>query len=208
MSQESPTTIVLASRSPRRLELATAEGWQVTVMAPPEEVEAGAAPRAADESLAAYVRRLARAKAEAIVGRALPQRGIVLACDTLAEVEGRPLGKPADRNDARRMLLELSGRRHRVVSGVCLWPRPYGEPLFGDAESILEMGNLTPEFLDWYLDSGMWIGKAGACGFQDARLPLHLIEGSPSNVVGLPLELVRSLLAELGERSPPPGRSV
>jgi septum formation protein len=67
----------------------------------------------------------------------------------------------------------------------------------GAAESLLEMGPLDDGFLDWYLDSGMWVGKAGACGFQDERLPLRLVEGSPSNVVGLPLELIRELLATL-----------
>jgi septum formation protein len=113
----------------------------------------------------------------------------------IVEVDGQILGKPTDRDDARRMLLDLSGRRHRVVSGVCLWPQPDGQPLFGDAESLLEMGELSNEFLDWYLDSGMWAGKAGACGFQDERLPLRLVAGSPSNVVGLPLELVREMLA-------------
>jgi septum formation protein len=195
MSQESPRRIVLASRSPRRLELATAEGWQVTVMAPPEEAETAAPPRGEAESLADYVCRLALAKASAIAD-AVPA-GLILACDTLAEVDDRILGKPADRDDASRMLRELSGRGHRVVSGVCLWEHPDRRPLFGAAESLLEMGPLDDGFLDWYLDSGMWVGKAGACGFQDERLPLRLVEGSPSNVVGLPLELIRELLATL-----------
>jgi len=197
MSQESPRSIVLASRSPRRLQLATAEGWEVRVIVPPEEAESEAAPRGPDESLAHFVRRLALAKAQAVAadGPAAPLEGTILACDTVAEVDGQILGKPADRADARRMLLDLSGCRHRVVSGVCLWRQPGGEPLLGDAESLLEMGELTDEFLDWYLDSGMWAGKAGACGFQDERLPLRLVAGSPSNVVGLPLELVREMLA-------------
>lgn len=203
---------MLASRSPRRLELAAAEGWRVTVVVPPEEAESRAPPRGSAESLAAYVRRLALAKAEAVIdGLPATTGGCVLACDTLAEVEGRLLGKPADRADARRMLEELSGRTHRVVSGVCLWPRPHGAPLFGDAESVLEMGRLTDDFLDWYLDSGMWEGKAGACGFQDERLPLRLVQGSASNVVGLPLELVREMLARLDaavETRPGPGAAL
>jgi septum formation protein len=198
MSQESPRSIVLASRSPRRLQLATAEGWRVQVILPPEEAEAEAAPRGPAESLADYVRRLAVAKAHAVAsGSDAPRAATILACDTVAEVDGRILGKPVDREDARRMLLELSGRRHRVVSGVCLWPWPDGELLQGDAESLLEMAELTDDFLDWYLDSGMWAGKAGACGFQDERLPLTLVSGSPSNVVGLPLELVRAMLTRL-----------
>jgi septum formation protein len=204
MSQESPRSIVLASRSPRRLQLATAEGWRVRVIVPPEEAESEAAPRGPDESLAQYVCRLAMAKARAVANGGLesPLEGTILACDTVAEVDGQILGKPADRADARRMLLDLSGCRHRVVSGVCLWRQPDGEPLQGDAESQLEMGELSDEFLDWYLDSGMWAGKAGACGFQDERLPLRLVAGSPSNVVGLPLELVREMLARMDEEKP------
>ncbi len=186
---------MLASRSPRRLQLATAEGWNVKVFPAPEEAESEAPPRAPNESLGDYVRRLAIAKARAVA--AMGATGTILACDTLSEVDDEPLGKPADRNDARRMLQKLSGRRHRAVSGVCLWHHPGQAPLTRDAESILEMGPLTDDFLEWYLESGMWQGKAGACGYQDERLPLRLVSGSPSNVVGLPLELVREMLADL-----------
>ena len=186
---------MLASRSPRRLELARREGWQVTVVEPPEAAEADAAPRGPAESLAAYVRRLAAAKAHAVAAGGIT--GTILACDTLSEVDGCVLGKPADREDARRMLLALSGREHRVVTGVCLWRRPGGEPIAAHCESLLAMDPLETDFLDWYLDSGLWQGKAGACGYQDERLPLRLVAGSESNVVGLPLELVRELLLAL-----------
>lgn len=193
MVSASRRRIVLASRSPRRLELATAAGWDVEVILPPEEAEGAAPPRGPSESLDAYVLRLARAKAEAVA--ALGAIGTILACDTLSEVDGVALGKPADEADARRMLTTLSGRAHRVVTGVCLWRRPEAAtPVLATAESTLAMDPLSEEFLDWYLASGMWRGKAGACGFQDERLPLRLIAGSPSNVVGLPLELVNDML--------------
>jgi septum formation protein len=195
MKQESRRPIVLASRSPRRLELAREAGWNVTVVEPPEAAEADEPARGRDEPLDRYVLRLARAKAVAVA--AAGTIGTILACDTLSEVDGVALGKPTDRADARRMLTMLSGRRHRVLSGVCLWQRPKLEPLETAVESLLEMGPLTEELLDWYLDSGLWSGKAGACGFQDARLPLRLVSGSPSNVVGLPLEAVQAMLREL-----------
>jgi septum formation protein len=202
MMQGLPHRIILASRSPRRLAMATEAGWDVTVAPPPEAAEAAAAPRGDGESLEHYVQRLAVAKAEAVVstGRA----GTILACDTLSEVDGEALGKAADEPEARRMLKRLSGRTHRVVTGVCLWRRfaseagiATGLPVTASAESILAMGDLSAEFLDWYLASGLWRGKAGACGFQDERLPLRLVSGSPSNVVGLPLELISELLAQL-----------
>ena len=195
MNAPSPRSIVLASRSPRRLELATREGWRVRVVAPPEAAEAEAAARGPEESLAAYVCRLARSKAEAVAE--IVASGTILACDTLSEVDGQILGKPADRAHAERMLRSLSGRVHRVVTGVCLWQQPERPPLEAHAESILEMGTLDDEFLAWYLDSGLWQGKAGACGYQDERLPLRVLSGSESNVVGLPLELVRELLETL-----------
>mgnify|MGYP006273072525 CR=1 FL=1 len=185
---------MLASRSPRRLELARREGWRVRVVEPPEAAEAEAAPRGPTEPLEAYVRRLAAAKAAAVAATGVG--GTILACDTLSEVDGATLGKPADRADARRMLLALSGRRHRVVTGVCLWAAP-AAPVLADCESLLAMDPLSEEFVAWYLDSGLWRGKAGACGYQDERLPLRLVAGSESNVVGLPLELVRRMLADL-----------
>lgn len=187
--------IVLASRSPRRRELAQKAGWDVVLAPPPDTVEAGAAPRAPEESLEAYVLRLARAKAEAVAEGGIA--GTILACDTLSEVDGIELGQPVDREDARRMLLRLSGRRHRVVTGVCLRTSPGGSSLEATDESELEMGHLDAHFLEWYLDAGLWRGKAGACGFQDERLPLHLVSGSASNVVGLPLELIGRMLEQV-----------
>ncbi len=194
---------MLASGSPRRRALASAEGWAVEVVPPPEAAEAEAEARGGDESLEAYVLRLARAKGQAVADMGI--EGTILACDTLSEVDGIALGKPTDRDDARRMLLKLSGRTHRVLTGVWLCSRPAGQGGGGPAhktleaveESLLEMGPLPAELLDWYLDSGMWEGKAGACGFQDERLPLRLVAGSGSNVVGLPLERVRALLSEI-----------
>jgi septum formation protein len=199
MPQASPRRIVLASGSPRRAELARAEGWDFVVVPPPEAAETEASPRGPAESLEAFVTRLARAKAEAVI--ALGAQGLVLACDTLSEVEDLPLGKPRDRDDAQRMLRALSGRRHRVVSGVCLWPIDAAgqcrEPMTAHAESELFMPPLSEAFIAGYLDTGLWEGKAGACGFQDGHVPLELVAGSPSNVVGLPLELVRELLSRL-----------
>jgi len=207
MAQALRRQIVLASGSPRRRDLALAEGWDVLVVPPPEAVEAEAAPQAADETLEAYVLRLARAKGQAVAAMGI--EGPILACDTLSEVDGAALGKPIDRNDARRMLTQLSGRVHRVLTGVWLGCLPAGgltsvgllSPLEAVEESLLEMGPLEGALLDWYLDSGMWQGKAGACGFQDEHLPLRLVTGSSSNVVGLPLERVRTMLAAFDSRT-------
>jgi len=183
--------------------LALAEGWDVLVVPPPETIEAEAAPQAAGESLESYVLRLARAKGQAVADMGI--EGTILACDTLSEVDGAVLGKPVDRDDAKRMLSQLSGRGHRVLTGVWLGSRlgtarnqaALSASLEAVEESLLEMGPLEGPLLNWYLESGMWEGKAGACGFQDERLPLRLVTGSSSNVVGLPLERIRTMLAAL-----------
>lgn len=185
---------MLASRSPRRRELAIGAGWDVLLSPPADDAEASAPPRQPDEALEAYVVRLARAKAAAVATAGAV--GTILACDTLSEVDGSALGQPKDVDDARRMLQSLSGRTHRVVTGVCLWERPTLAPLEATAESWLAMDRLDEGFLRWYLESGLWRGKAGACGFQDERLPLRLVTGSASNVVGLPLELIGELLEQ------------
>ena len=189
---------MLASRSPQRLALAQKEGWHVTVAAPPEAAETDQTPQKNDESLEAYVLRLAHAKAIAVAATGIT--GTLVACDTLSQVGDIALGKPANRNEARIMLEMLSGKRHRVLSGVCVWQRPQLEPLLGFAESVLEMGQLSASHINWYLESGLWQGKSGACGFQDERIPLTLVSGSPSNVIGLPLEKVRSMLAMVDEK--------
>jgi septum formation protein len=205
MEPASRRSIVLASRSPRRLELALAEGWNVTVVVPEESVESSQPPRGAGEPLEGYVIRLASAKARAVAEAGA--HGVIVACDTLGEVDGKALGKPADREEARQMLQQLSGRRHRVLTGTCVLRAPGGMPDFAVTESLLEMGALSEEFLAWYLDSGLWQGKAGACGLQDERLPLSVVSGSASNVVGLPLETLREMLAAADPRpaTPIPG---
>lgn len=199
MSQSSPPRVILASGSPRRREIAASEGWALEVIAPAEEVEALQAPRGGDETLDMFVMRLARAKGRSVLPVAPP--GIVLACDTLSEVDGLPLGKPADEADARRMLQLLSGRHHRVVTGTWLFRHPGGPEVQAATESQLFMQPLSQGFLESYLASGLWRGKAGACGFQDGAIPLQLVSGSASNVVGLPQETVRAGICELLSRS-------
>lgn len=197
METASPLEIVLASQSPRRRELAEQAGWAVTVLPPPETAESEAAPRAVDEPLEAWVARLAQAKAAAVVSQ-LPatRQAIVLACDTIGVIGTEPLGKPEHRAAAADMLQKLSGRLHRVLTGSCLWPVGKA-PYLAVTESLLEMQPLSPAFLETYLESGLWKGKAGACGFQDGVIPLTLRAGSSSNVIGLPLETIRRQLADI-----------
>ncbi len=187
-----PLRLILASQSPRRRELLRRAGYRFDVM-PPVDVDESARPGEAPEELVA---RLARRKAADVARRI--DRGVVLGCDTVVECEGRMLGKPRDREHARDILLALSGREHRVLSGLCLWPVPGGHPDVRVAQTLLRMDRLTPEQLAEYLAGGQWAGKAGAFGYQDRLGWVHVVEGSPSNVVGLPMELLAEMLHDAG----------
>ena len=122
---------------------------------------------------------------------------LVLGCDTVAECDGQILGKPEDAAHARRMLQSLSGREHRVFSGLCLWPAPDGEPRVRVAITILRMDPLSDRQLDDYLAGNQWEGKAGAFGYQDRLGWVHIVDGSATNVVGLPMELLAEMLGEM-----------
>jgi len=183
--------LVLASRSPRRRELLAAAGYQFEVCPPTETEESGPA---AGESPAQLVARLAAEKAADVASRI--ERGLVLGCDTVVECRGLILGKPSGADDARRMLETLRGREHRVVSGLCLRKQPGGRADVGVDVSTLRMDPLSDAEIDDYLSSGAWLGKAGAFGYQDRLGWVHIVRGSESNVVGLPLELLADMLED------------
>jgi septum formation protein len=198
--------LILASRSPRRRELLAAAGYDFEVFPPSDDAESGTFD---NETPGELVARLARQKAADVARRvaelwcrrpACPSSRdgcttkLVLGCDTVAECAGQILGKPLDREDAKAMLTLLSGQEHRVLSGLCLWPLPNGEPAVRVAVTTLRMDPLSPELLDAYLAGDQWQGKAGAFGYQDGIDWVHVIEGSESNVVGLPMELLAEML--------------
>jgi len=184
--------LVLASRSPRRRELLARAGYPFEVHPPSEMAEAE---WPGGETPAQLVARLARQKAADVARRI--ERGLILGCDTVAECDGRILGKPANEPDARRMLETLRGREHRVLSGLCLWEQPAGRADVRIDVTTLRMDRLSDDQIDEYLGAGAWKGKAGAFGYQDRLGWVHVIEGSESNVVGLPLELLAQMIAEL-----------
>lgn len=188
MTNQKPQ-LILASRSPRRRELLAAAGYEFEVVVPSEAAECGLC---SGESPARLVARLARQKAADVAHRI--QRGLVLGCDTVVECQGQILGKPDDPQHARAMIEVLRGRKHHVFSGLCLWPVPGDKPLVDVAVTTLCMDELTEEQLDQYIAGGQWADKAGAFGYQDGLDWVRVVEGSESNVVGLPLELLAGML--------------
>jgi septum formation protein len=189
------TRLILASASPRRRELLAEAGYQFTVETPSPAAECGVCSRETPPELVA---RLSYQKAEDVARRV--NEGLVLACDTVAECMGQILGKPANLEHARQMLELLRGREHHVYSGVCLWRRPADTHLVEVAVTRLRMDAVSDAELEDYLQSGLWEGKAGAFGYQDRLGWLHIEEGSESNVVGLPMEVVGEMISAFEAR--------
>ena len=182
-------SLILASGSPRRAQLLTAAGYDFTVMVAGEDAECGMCSR---ETAPEMVARYAYRKAADVVSRI--DTGFVLAADTVASCVGQILGKPRDQEHAEEILRLLSGRRHDVYTGVCLWSAQQNRCLVDVVRTELEMLPLTEDMLEEYLDSMKWEGKAGAFGYQDGHDWLHVRSGSESNVVGLPMERLAELL--------------
>ncbi|MGD9723421.1 MAG: nucleoside triphosphate pyrophosphatase [Pirellulales bacterium] len=186
--------LILASGSPQRQRLLEQAGYSHRVVLPSPHAECGVCSRETPPELVA---RLAYQKAADVFGQlavAAPTAEILVACDTVAECAGHILGKPAGRDHARTMLELLRGRVHHVYSGLCVWPL-LGTPHVQVARTTLRMDTLSDAQIAEYLQSGLWEGKAGAFGYQDRAGWLHIEEGSESNVIGLPLELLGAMLA-------------
>ncbi len=184
--------LVLASASPRRLELLRQIGIEPDQIVPAEIDES----TRKNELPVAYARRMAREKAAAV--QPLVVGAFVLAADTVVAVGRRILPKPADEAEARHCLSLLSGRRHRVLGAVFLL-LPDGRQ--GERLVTTRVGfkRLSRDEIEAYIASGEWRGKAGGYAIQGlAAAFIPWIEGSYPNVVGLPLAEVRSLLSGLG----------
>ena len=177
---------VLASASPRRRELLSLAGFAFDV-----DVADVDERRRENEPPAAYAARVAIAKAEAVAARR-PGR-VVLAADTIVLVDDLMMGKPTDAEDARRMLTTLSGRSHEVLTAVAM-------AADGRIETRVERTTvwfrlLAPDEIDDYVASGEPMDKAGAYAIQGrASRFIPRIDGSYTNVVGLPIEIVDTLL--------------
>jgi septum formation protein len=188
--------LILASASPRRAELLNAAAIDFDIM--PADVDESVHD---GESAEVYAARVAEAKARAVLeGR--PDRP-VLAADTVVVVDGRILGKPADAADAARMLRLLAGRQHDVLTAVTVGGGALPAPVTRVEWTRVEFAPLTDAEIAWYVASGEPMDKAGAYAIQGrASRFVERIDGSYSNVVGLPVALVYRLLPLL-ESAPP-----
>ena len=180
--------LVLASASPRRRELLAQAGFSFTVR--PAHIPEDPFP---NEDPIAYVTRLAREKAEAVFRELDDPTAIVLGADTTVTVDKTILGKPADAADAALMLRMLSGRSHRVITGIALVTADSVE--VAAEVTAVRFRSLSDEEISAYIATGEPMDKAGAYAIQGrAARWIPRIEGCYFNVVGLPLALVSCLL--------------
>lgn len=186
------TPIILASASPRRQEILTNAGiaFEVRPANIPEIPHAG-------ESPVTFAERMAREKARA-VSAAIPGR-IVLAADTVVALEDEILGKPANTEDAARMLRLISGRTHAVTTGVCVIA--VGLEDVRSETTTVEFGRMTEAEIREYVSTGEPMDKAGAYAIQGgASRWVTRVDGDYNNVVGLPVELVLRMLKQRRDR--------
>jgi septum formation protein len=189
--------VILASSSPRRRTLLATLGLAFEVV--PSGIDESLLPNLAPAELAA---RLALAKARDVAGRAGP--GVVLGADTLVVLDGRPLGKPASRVDARAMLAALAGRTHEVVTAVAVIGLE-GSAQVETVVSQVVMRAYSPDEIEAYVATGESDDKAGGYAVQgDGGHLVAQVEGCYTNVVGLPIGAVTRLLQKAGVTVPRP----
>jgi septum formation protein len=184
--------LVLASRSPRRLDLLRQAGIEPVAL---DAADVDERPKR-NEPATALARRLALAKLAAVATR--HPGCFVLAADTVVAVGRRLLGKPENENEAREHLGLISGRRHRVVTAVAV-QAPDGRIRLRVATTVVAFKRLQPDEIDALIVSGEWHGKAGSYAIQGlAEAFVKRIDGPYSNVVGLPLQATLAQLRGLG----------
>ncbi len=190
MTYNSPN-LILASQSPRRIELLKAEGYSFEVK--PASIEETLDPRLNPQKNALGI---ARKKAQKI--HEIYPDHFVLGADTIVVLEGNIIGKPIDSNDASKILNLLKGKEHEVMTAVSLID-PKGN-LWEDVEvSKVKIKPLTQETIDTYIKSGESLDKAGAYAIQGKGAKLvDSWSGSYSNIVGLPIEIVKKMLQNHG----------
>ena len=181
--------IVLASQSPRRQELLRQAGYDLVIKPANFDEKSGTAKQAAEVVLfnaCGKCREIA-----ALCGDADP----VLGADTIVVIDDVILGKPKDAADAKRMLMELSGRKHQVMTGIAVAYN--GKFVSKVAVTDVYFSELTEQEIKDYVATGKPLDKAGAYGIQDGHV-VHHIEGNYDNVMGLDMAMVHALLQEVG----------
>ena len=188
-----PVSIILASASPRRKQLLGEAGYEFTVVLPEIEESAFAAD-AADPC--EYAKSLALAKAKSVAEK-LPDC-LVIGADTVVDFEGEIIGKPAGDKEAEQITRKLFSKPHKVITAVAVVRLSDGTELVESDTTVVYPRRMSDEQIAAHITSGSWRGKAGAYAIQEGGDEfIERIEGSLTNVMGLPMELLQRMLARI-----------
>lgn len=189
--------LYLASNSLGRHELMKLQGYTFEVRPSniPEPTEARLG------NIEHYVAELAWLKAQAVA--ATVDDGIIIAADTVGWQHGKVVGKPDDADHARRIIRALSGTTHELWTGVCVWVRPEGWQITWQELSRVQMKSLTDGEIETYIATRKWEGCSGAYAIEFPHDPIMtVVEGSVSNVIGLPMESLGAALRRISNFVP------
>ncbi|WP_320780361.1 nucleoside triphosphate pyrophosphatase [Streptomyces sp. CRN 30] len=191
---DQPRRLVLASQSPARLGLLRQAGLAPEVIVSGVDEDAVTAPTPAELALA-----LAEAKASVVAARPETAGALVVGCDSVLDLDGRALGKPADAEEATARWKAMRGRSGTLQTGHCVWDTATGRHVSATASTVVRFGEPSDAEIAAYVASGEPLHVAGAFTLDGRSAPfIDSIEGDHGNVIGLSLPLLRRLLADLG----------
>jgi len=200
MSKQYPVSIILASASPRRKQLLAEAGYKFTVVRP--EIDESAFPVEGIEACE-YAERLALAKAKDVAEK-YPD-SLVIGADTVVDFQGQIIGKPADAKEAEQITKKLFSRPHKVITGIAIVRLSNGIELSESDTTTIYPKRLTSEQIDEHIKSETWRDKAGAYAIKENGDEfIERIQGSLTNVMGLPMELLERLLKRFIKKETPP----
>lgn len=182
--------IILASKSPRRIEMLGKYIKNIIIYSPDTEEKVNE-----NDKPQTTVMKLALEKALTVL-ESCQEKGLIIAADTVVYLD-KIMGKPKDYNEAFEMLKSLSGKTHSVFTGVCIIDNTTGKKVVDYEETMVKFNNLSDDFIKKYLDTGEYTDKAGAYGIQGyGELLVKGINGCYNNVKGLPLTKLNNLLTK------------
>jgi septum formation protein len=188
--------LILASSSPKRRQLLEEAGYRFEVQIPDIDEASLAAGNLSPEE---YAKKLAFTKAKSIA-EARPD-ALIIAADTLVDLNGQIIGKPIDAQDARLMLKKLSSSFHKVITALAIVRLSDNIEIIKSESTTIYPKKMTNKQIDELITSGLWQNKSGACSIEDVGEFVEKIEGSITNVMGLPMELLEELLTKLNKTS-------
>ncbi len=192
MGKPFPFRLILASGSRNRRKLLAEAGYTFEVI--PANIDEPTEAMFGD--CRQYVQQVSWMKAQAVATK-IPN-GVILTADTVGWHNGKVIGKPNDADHARQIIRELSGAVHELWTGCCLWKRPGDFQICWQELSLCRVKNFTGDELEAYIATNRWVGCSGAYSIEGGNDPyVRVVEGSVSNVIGLPMESLESMLQRI-----------